>query len=344
MKLFSKIKKSVTKKLDKLSEPEETSSKITHDTLNTHKEEVLAKAKKLITPLQASKHRVALISAILTLAIIVVFLSSVAIGIYRYGSSNSFIYQVSRVVPFPIAKLDGRFIWYRDYLFELRTAKHFSQSQQNVDFNTTEGEKLLDSLKRDALTKIQENSIVLQLGDELDIEVNEDEIEKKVAEIASQSGTEARFEEILREFYGWRVQDLKNQVEILILKEKIPIVLKEKALKKMEAAKSRIEKGEGFDKVAQEVSDDKEIHLGVIDTTKNSDFHPEIIKSAKKLGKDQMSEIIETSNAYYLLKVTDTNKNNKTVSRITVEFNDISQIIQSRLDKAEVDLYVNVTE
>src|SRR4051794_26633324 len=90
---------------------------ITNETIAEHREEVLKGARKYIYPLQHSKHRIVTVTlSIVGIAFVAFFIYCVA-ALYNLYQYNTFVYRVTQVVPFPIAKAQGNYVAYENYLF-----------------------------------------------------------------------------------------------------------------------------------------------------------------------------------------------------------------------------------
>src|SRR4051812_12307741 len=92
--------------------------RITNETITEHREEVLKGARKYIYPLQHSKHRIVMVTLSITAMAVAAFLIYCTLALYRFYQNNTFLYRVTQVVPFPIARVDGDFVSYENYLFE----------------------------------------------------------------------------------------------------------------------------------------------------------------------------------------------------------------------------------
>src|SRR5438270_739053 len=93
---------------------------ITNETVAEHREKVIKSARKYILPLPHSKHRIVIISSAIFIVTIVAFFSYCTLALYKFQSSSTFVYRVTQVIPFPIARTGHAFVAYENYLFELR--------------------------------------------------------------------------------------------------------------------------------------------------------------------------------------------------------------------------------
>ena len=80
---------------------------ITSETIGEHREEVLSGARKYIYPLQHSKHRIIVITSTIIVFTVLAFLVYCTAALYKLYQYNTFLYRVTQVVPFPIARTGG---------------------------------------------------------------------------------------------------------------------------------------------------------------------------------------------------------------------------------------------
>jgi len=80
--------------------------------------------------------------------------------IYAYRSENPAVKAVASVVPYPVERVNGHFVTYKSYLFEVDANKRAYQNnaklnnQPAVDFNSADGKKLVVQIKEHALDKL----------------------------------------------------------------------------------------------------------------------------------------------------------------------------------------------
>src|SRR5487761_1741013 len=147
----SRLFKRATTVEERVSEAISNVPRITNDTVADHREDVLSSARKYIYPLQHSKHRVVRISVSLLVLVVISFFAICALDLYKFQGTSGFIYDVSSIIPFPVAKTGNTWISYESYLFELRRNMHYYTSQQQANFASKDGKTQLARLKEQAL-------------------------------------------------------------------------------------------------------------------------------------------------------------------------------------------------
>src|SRR5687767_5418415 len=172
--------------------------------------------------------------------VLLLVLGIFALLIYRYENTSQLVYRVSQIVPYPAAKVDGRYISYGDYLFELRPLQHYvqnvsaneEQGGQPIDFNSEEGKQRLDELKQLAMAEARHKATVAVLAKQNNLKVEGSELNDAVqAEISNQGG-EDKFVEAVEFYYGWSLDDFRRVVKSKLLEEKLKPVYSEEQRKK----------------------------------------------------------------------------------------------------------------
>lgn len=338
---------------------ESASGRITNETVAKHREEVLKGAKRFIYPLQHSKHRIAIISAAIALtALISLGIYSVLV-LYKYQQTGAFAYNLTKILPLPVAKVDGHFVLYEDYLFELRHSMHFQKTQEVVDFSTEEGNKMLVYLKQQALERAKDNAVVRELAKQEDIKVNEQEIDAQMQLILKQ-GTSGQsldaIEKTLAEFYGWSINDWRRVLKIQLMKQKLTPKLDSETTQKGNSVLSEIKNGANFSDMAKAnsqdaLSKDKGGALGVINKD-TSNLPQQFLDSAFNLGEGQHSELVESSIkddkgnniiVVHIIKVDKIiNDKEREVSHILLKYKSVNEAIHQYKTDNSISNYIKV--
>ncbi len=247
------------KSLSEFLPPKESMPRITNETVAAHREEVLSSARKYIYPLQHSKHRIVIISLALFIVMIVGFFTYSTLALYRYQSSSTFVYRVTQVIPFPIARTGGRFIAYENYLFELRHYMHYYENQQELDFDTEAGQKQLAEYKRRALEKVVNDAYIKQLAEQSNVSVSNQEVEDQLKVVRAQNrlgNNENVFEDVLKNFWGWSVDDFQRSLRQQLLTQKALATLDAETNERARVALQELQSGADFAETAKKYSDD----------------------------------------------------------------------------------------
>jgi hypothetical protein len=354
-KLIKKFRKN--KKLEKQVKTEadlpvsgESMPRITNDTVAEHREEVLSSARKYIYPLQHSKHRIVLLSVTIFLTVLIAFVTYCTVALYKLQSTSSFLYGVSRVMPFPVARTGKQFIAYENYLFELRHYMHYYEVQQKLDFNSESGQQQLAEFKKQALKKVIDDAYIKQLAKEQDVKVTDREINDQITILRQQNrlgSNDKVFEDVLRDYWGWSIEDFKRSLRQQLLAQKVVAKMDSATQEKAKAALAELKATNDFGAVAKKYSDD----IGTkdnggdygffIDKT-NRDLTPQTTDTLFKMQPNQFSDIINTGYSLEIVKTLEKKEDKVRGAHILFNFKSIDANLNDLKDKQPTRVYIPV--
>lgn len=318
-----------------LSEPTDADAvRITNETVAARREEVLGSARKYIYPLQASKHRVVKLSAGVFVVAVAGFFIVCTLELYKFQSTASFIYGVTRVLPFPVAVIDTKhFVSYDSYLFELRHYMHYYETQQHVDFSSKDGKKQLAIFKERTFDQVLQNAYTQILADQNNISISDHDIDVAVALVRSQDrlgASDQVFRSVLNEFWGWSEDDFRRELSEELLAQKVIDKLDTQTHDRAGQALAQLQSGADFGTVAKQVSDDLStqanggVYATLIDRS-NPDIAPQVADELFKLQPGQYSGIINTGYTLEIVKVIGIQGNQVRAAHISFNFQPITK-------------------
>jgi hypothetical protein len=330
--------------------------KITNQTIAEHREEVLKGARKYIYPLQQSKHRIIMITASVMVAAIVGLLVYCSLGLYKFYQYNTFLYRVTQVVPFPIAKAGGHYVTYENYLFELRHYVHYYESQQQRNFAGADHQQLV-SFRKQALQNVIDAAYVKQLAGQHHISVSNKEVNLRLDEVRAQNrlgGNNKVFADVLRSYWGWSISDFKRTLKQEILTEKVTAALDNAGNQKAAAVSAQAKAGADFATLAKQMSDDPTASAnggdyGFAITKTNPNLPPEVITALFNLKSGEVSNIILASPvlanqgpSLQIVKVTGISGDTVTAQHIVINLKDISGDVAQLRAKKPTHTYIHL--
>ncbi len=341
-------------KKEQKAELDQRLPRITNETVATHREEVLSGARKYIYPLQHSKHKVVTITTSLFIIAVISFASYCVIALYKVQSSSTFVYRVTQVIPFPVAKEGSHFIAYENYLFELRHYMHYYENEQKLSFKTESGRQQLDSYKKRALDKVDSDARIKQLAKEKAITVSDAEVDDQINLSRTQNrlgGSTRVFEDVIREYYGWSLNDFRRSLRAQLLEEKVNAALDGDAKSKADAIVSSVRIGGVFADVAKQFSEDDATKpaggdLGIIDKS-NTAASPQTIDTLFKLKAGDVSDPIvisyDTGYAFQIIKNIDGGTDKAKAAHIIIRIKDINVYLNDLKEKHPTRRYIKLS-
>lgn len=319
----------------KLSEAIESLPRITNDTIAEHREELLRGARKYIYPLKHTKHRVVVVSVSLLVLAVVIFFAYATLALYKFQSNSTFLYDVTQVIPFPVAKAGSDFVAYENYLFELRHYVHYYQTQQQVNFNAEAGKQQLAAFKKQALDQVVQDAYVKQLAAKYQVSVSGQDVNNEVALLREQNrlgSSDQEFADVLKEFWGWSVDDFKRELKGQLLAQKVVAKLDTGTYARANSALQQLQRGANFAKLAKHVSDDTTTkgnggEYGFAISQTDQSLPPQVINELFKLKPGQTSSVINTGYTLEIVKVLSASNGKVRAAHITFNFKSINTYV-----------------
>lgn len=319
----------------KLSEAIESLPRITNDTIAEHREELLRGARKYIYPLKHTKHRVVVVSVSLLVSAVVIFFAYATLALYKFQSNSTFLYDVTQVIPFPVAKAGPDFVAYENYLFELRHYVHYYQTQQQVNFSSTAGKQQLAAFKKQAITQVVQDAYVKQLAAKYHVSVSGQEVNNEVTLLRQQNrlgSSDQEFADVLKEFWGWSVDDFKRELKSQLLAQKVVAKLDTGTYARANSTLQQLQRGANFAKLAKKVSDDTTTksaggEYGFAISQTDQSLPPQVINELFELKAGQTSGIINTGYTLEIIKVLSVSNGKVRAAHIAFNFKSINSYV-----------------
>lgn len=349
-KLKKLIKRRHVSSVAYIEEAAENAPRITNQTVAEHREQVLSRARKYILPLAHSRKQIVTITTSLVVLSTVAFFTYCTLALYKFHNDSAFIYRVTQVIPFPVAKAGSRFVAYENYLFELRRYEHYYINQQKTDFADPGSRDQLLAYRKQALEAVINDAYVKQLAEQNDITVTDQEVTDAVELVRGQNrigGSDKVFEGVLRDYWGWSVHDFRRSLHNELLSQKVASALDAGAHTTAQAALDALNGGKEFGSVAKQYSTDAdtknnngEFGYPIDHTTRT--ISAQTVDALYKLKPGQISGVINNGSSLEIVKVIEVNNQKIRAAHIIVAFKDISAHINDRKEKQKAHSYIQV--
>lgn len=304
-KRFKKVKGE-----QRIQEAFENIPNITNETVAEHREDVLKGARKYKYPLQHSKHRIVIISTTLLITAVVGFFVYIGLALYKFQSSSSFVYRVTQVLPFQVARAGSHFVSYENYLFELRRYQHYYQSQQRVDFDSKDGQRQLETYKPRALNDVIQAAYVKQLASKNHVSVTNAEFNEELDSLRAQNhSSDQELADVTNKFFGWSLDDLKREIRQEMLAQKVAMTMDTAAQDKAKSVLTQLQGGADFATVAAANTADVASkanggqYANTSITLASTDVPPAVVHQLQRMKVGETSEVIQAGSTLEIVKL-----------------------------------------
>ncbi len=260
-----------------------------------------------------------LITVIVVVVLIIIVLP---VALYIYNPSAKTTRSIFKVLPYPVAIVDGRHVvTTRTLLADTGAVRHFYESQDlgavglRVDFSTDEGEMRLKIKEKDVLDKIIEDVIIKEAVKERSFSVSMEKVQKDILALAREKGSIEIFEQSLKELYGWDMDQFRDKIVIpqLYLDELIDYYINEEendsnSWKKIQEAEKKInDDSSNFCEVTAKYSESKSAEsCGEVGWFEKKHLEPEIADVVFNMTPGKVSDVIKSSLGYHIVFLDET--------------------------------------
>lgn len=311
------MKKLPIKKLRRQREDAASSSRITNETVAEHRERILAGGRKFKYPIQYARHKLVINTLLVTFVSLVLL---VALGwwqLYIVQNSSTFLYRVTRILPLPVAMVNGEPVRFSNYLVQYRGSEYYLNKYGEIKFNTADGKRQLNYIKRESMNKAIADAYARQVAREKNITVtgkDVDDIIDQQRNTANGRISQETYDASSLMIYGWSPSDYRMAVEHSILRARVAFAVDTNATKQVQQASAIIKQQPDIDfmKVAEQMakSTGGKVIAGQSGLVNNvSTFGGMQVSEVSQLEKGKASGVIKSStdDGYYFVRVLDKN-------------------------------------
>ena len=360
----AKLKAKLESKLPK-SKKAPTSLRITNDNISEHREDILAKGRKLKYPMQYSKKRLIVISIVVVVAAVTTFGLWLNNALYKQQQTGDFFFSVTKILPLNVASVDGQPVRYQDYLRRLRADVHYYLNHEHRSFNSDEGEVELNYHKRKDLDVAEKAAYVEYLAEQNDISVSMDEVDAEIAAMREANGeTEEGLISTLESYYGWSMSDYRLTTHDQMLEQAVSYAIDNEAKETADEVLERLQAGADFSVVAgngtsgdttqqtgsaSSVQTLPNVQNGGTITAKTTDQDPTgVVQAVSKLSVGELTEVgkmrSNNTNYYYIARLDAKDGEDIQYSLILIKLTKLDDDFAKLRADGKIEEYISVPE
>lgn len=290
----------------------EIPTRITNETVAEHRERILAGGRRFKYPMQYARHRLVFTTIIITLVALLLVLLVGWWQLYPVQNTSTFFYRVTRVVPVPVASVDGETVKYGDYLMYYNSSAHYLRQTEQVNLNSKEGELPNNHIKRKSMDIAIANAYAAKLARELSISVSQARIDQVTDDDRNTSTgriSQETYDASALSILGWTPSEYRRDTKNRLIRQDVAYAIDAKAKQQQEKATQLIQKNKNieFDTLAKELGGEgsSKVTAAVSGLVPHTNQDGGLTVVALTLEKGGISSPIRTStgDGYYFVKL-----------------------------------------
>lgn len=333
---------------EKIRSKKKSSGRITDANIEERREEVISRGKKFKYPFQYAKHRLVIITVIIGVVALAAFSVIGWLQLYQFQNMSDIVYRFTKVIPMPVADVDGTHVRYSDYLMLYRSSVQAIENQQGKLTDSDEDTLIKNQYKRQALDSATQYAYALKLADDLDIKITDEQIDEVAREHRTVDGVErsdSAFEEIIFHNFGLSVSEYKRLLMLSLTKKEVSEKIDSNAAELSGEVKELIgSKNNDLAAVAEELGNDKvmfEETGGMVDSM-NLDGGRSTVAATLEKGEVSERFVSKNGDGYYFVKLIDKTESQVNYVSIFVRFTEFDKRIRSFSEENKIKEYIKV--
>ena len=327
-------------------------SRITNETVAEHRERILAGGRKFKYPHQYVRHRLVINAVIITFSAIAVVLVVGWWQLYSVQNTSDFMYKVTKVIPVPVAIVDGKQVRYSDYLVRYRSQQLWLQTQGQLGQKVDDNKRQLDYVKRNIMDVLESDVYADKRAKALNVTVTDKEVQNVIDEqrntVTGRISQEV-YDDSTRHLLGMAPNEYRHILKQSLLRQKVAFAVDT-------IAKSRANEV----KVALDVqAPDKKSLATVVDQFKAKNVALEfgasglvpknnrdggLSKVALALKEGEVSSLVESTNGdgYYFVQKVSSDARQVSYQYIKIPITVFSNEIKKLKDAGKIQEYISI--
>jgi len=331
----------------------EAPTRITNETVAEHREQILAGGRKFKYPHQYERHRLVFNVIIISVVTLVLLAIVTWWQLYPAQNTSTFFYRVTRIVPVPVAVVDGAQVRYSDYLMALNGSLHYLEQSERLNLNTDDGKRQREYVKRQALNGAIADTYAARIAKEEGVTVTTAEVDEVINNsLNTVSGQISQdvYDDSTLSTLGYTPDEYRHIIERSLIRQKVAYKVDKKATAAKEAAAKAMASKPSLSlaDVAKQLQSQgyMNVQIGSSGLVPKTNHDGGLTQTASKLQKNERSEFIRSTagDGYYLVELTDTNDKQLSYNFIKIPLTAFDDRLKSLDKNNKITEYIDIKE
>jgi hypothetical protein len=344
------MKKLSLKKRKQVEQP----SRITNETVAEHREQILAGGRKFKYPRQYERHRLVFNVIIIILVTLVILAVVIWWQLYPVQNTSTFFYRVTRILPVPVASVDGSPVRYSDYLMSLSGSQHYLEQSERLNLNSDDGKRQIEFIKRQALDGAIADTYAAKIADQKGIKVTDKQVDAVIdASLNTVSGRISQdiYDDSTLSTLGYSADEYRQIIKRSLVRQEVTYSIDSKAEATKKAAEAMLKETPvpAFSDIAKRLQDKGySVQLGSTGLVPKSNHDGGVTQEAAKLQKNQISSFFRSNdgnserNGYYIVQLIDVNDKQVNYNYLRIPLTEFDKQIKSLSVNKKIQEYISV--
>ncbi|MBC7512192.1 peptidyl-prolyl cis-trans isomerase [Candidatus Saccharibacteria bacterium] len=330
-------------------------SRITNETVAEHREQILAGGRKFKYPHQYERHKVVFNVVLIAIVTIVVLAGVIWWQLYPVQNTSTFFYRVTRILPLPVASVDGTQVRYSDYLMSFSGSQHYLEQSERLNLKSEDGKRQIEFIKRQALDGAIADAYAGKLAREKNISVTEKQVSDVIeASLTTVSGKISQdiYDDSTLSTLGYSAGEYRQIIRRSLIRQEVAYAIDTKANNAKKAADTLLTATPkpALADVAKQLQDKGyPVQLGSTGSLVPRTNHDGgVTQQAAKLKVGDVSSFFRSSdgsferNGYYVVQLVESNDKQVSYNYIRIPLTALNDSLKTLTKNNKIQEYIDV--
>ena len=326
------------------------SARITTETIAEHRERILAGGRRFKYPVQYARHRLVFNAILISIVTLIVLIGVGYWQLYPAQNTSDFMYRVTRVLPLPVASIDGQKVLYSDYLMKYRSSIHYLETKERVNLKSEDGKRQSDFVKQQAMEDSLADAYAIKLAKEHNVTVTDAELQaflKQQRNSTDGEVTKSTYDAVILDYYGWSPGEYEHAMQTKLLRQKVAFVVDDQATAIAAIVGKTITAGNtDLKSVTDAVNATAKVQVvyGSLGWVPKTNQDGGLAATAANLQKGAISTVIKstTGEGYYYIKLLDINDTQVNYEYVHIPLTVFEKDLTAVKDQNKVQKYITI--
>jgi len=320
-----------------------TPSRITNETVAEHRERILAEGRRFKYPMQYARHRLVRNAIIIGVAVAALLLGLLWFQLYIAKSSGNVLYRFTRVLPVPVASVEGDLVRYSDFLLYYRSSMGVLNDKQPVDESTEDGARIVAYQRNEAMQLAVADRYVADIAKERDINVSDEQIDTVVEDQRGELSENAYYV-VVQDRLHWDRAEYRAVTRKALLKQDVAFAIDETARDTKGQVEAKLREEVSLEQIANDLGDRVQFSDSGFVNKNNSDGG--LARAAERLEKGAVSGVVRTStgDGYYYVQHVDSNDNQIRYAYVKVPLTQLTKQLDELYASDKVEHFIDIQQ
>ncbi len=316
-------------------------TRITNETVAEHRERILAGGRRFKYPVQYARHRLVFNTIIISVVALLLITVFTWWQLYPQQNSTTFFYRITRVLPLPVATVEGVSVPYSTYLVGYRSQSHYLETKEGINLQAPDSKGQVDYIKRKALNDAVADAYAAKIAKDKGIKISSQQIDDAIAfQRKSRDGMASKetYDAIVRDHFDWTPQEAREVMSRKLLRQEVAYAIDTGANDKRDKIIDQLKTESDFDKITAAIGGEGEskVTSGVTPLVPRTNQDGGLAAKASTLKKNETSSAFKSSSGdgYYIVRLLDSDND----GRISYAYIKIPlSVFKEQLEKVRAD-------